>query len=1057
MDLISYNIATININTITNTTKLDALRTFLRTMELDIIFLQEVENDQLSLPGYSVICNVDHGRRGTAIALREYIQYSHVEKSLDSRVTSLRVNNTTLACVYAPSGSAARAERERFFNGTLAYYLRHRTDHIVLGGDFNCVLRQQDATGYNISPSLQATVRQLHLCDVWEKLRARDFGPTYITQNSASRLDRFYVDHGLREQLRTIETHVCSFTNHKAVTMRICLPSLGRPCGRGFWSLRPHILTEENIEELQHRWQYWTRQRRLYQSWILWWQRFAKPQIMKFFRWKSRASYNEFQGKYQRLYSQLNQAYNEYYQHPELLPVINRLKAEMLTLQRKFSQTFIQINETYIAGEPLSSFQLGERRRKKTTISRIQNDRNEVLENSEQIEHYVLGYFADLYTETAHDNNEDRTFQCDRVIPEQDEANEACMHAITTAEIYTAIKLSAAKKSPGPDGIPKEFYLRSFDVIHRELNLILNEALQSNIPPDFVDGVIVLVKKKGSDNTVRSYRPISLLNYDYKLLARILKARLENVMRQHRIIGSVQKCANPEGNIYQATLALKDRIAQLIKNKQRAKLVSFDLEQAFDRVRRSFLHRTMCSLGINADFVQLLSQIADVSSSRLMINGHLSAPFPIQRSVRQGDPLSMHLFVLYLHPLLRELQRASGNDLLVAYADDITVIASSLQKIVEMRQLFSRFEEISGAKINWQKTMSMDVGFIEGNPLTIPWLQTVNKIKVLGVYYANSIRLMIKLNWDSLVSRFAQHVWLQSLRILTLHQKVIVVNTYMTSKIWFMSSILPPCNLHIAKITASIGSFLWARAPARVAMQQLARNHEKGGLKLQLPALKCKALLLSRHIKEIDEIPFYKSLILHENPIPADLPDVRQISLNLHQLPPTLQQHPFACMIHQYYVGLTDIPRVEGKFPHTNWTRCWRNVGIRQLGCKVKSQLYMMVNEKVEHRNLWSRIGRADAGTCPHCNVACETLRHKFSECRRVAAAWELLRRKTSVFFRGWQTLTFENLHRPQLIGVNRLNRIKILKLFYNYITFIIEHNEVIDIHSLEFFLDTEV
>jgi exonuclease III len=50
----SYNLATININNITNATKIDALRTLIRTMELDIVFLQEVENEQLSLPGFNV-------------------------------------------------------------------------------------------------------------------------------------------------------------------------------------------------------------------------------------------------------------------------------------------------------------------------------------------------------------------------------------------------------------------------------------------------------------------------------------------------------------------------------------------------------------------------------------------------------------------------------------------------------------------------------------------------------------------------------------------------------------------------------------------------------------------------------------------------------------------------------------------------------------------------------------------------------------------------------------------------------------------------------------------
>ena len=122
MDFVSCNIGTVNINTITSPTKLNALRTFIRTLELDIVFLQEVENDQLILPGFHVVSNVDHSRRGTAIALKEHIKFSHVEKSLDGRLIALRVNNVTLCNVYAPSGTALRAQRERFFNTTIAYF-----------------------------------------------------------------------------------------------------------------------------------------------------------------------------------------------------------------------------------------------------------------------------------------------------------------------------------------------------------------------------------------------------------------------------------------------------------------------------------------------------------------------------------------------------------------------------------------------------------------------------------------------------------------------------------------------------------------------------------------------------------------------------------------------------------------------------------------------------------------------------------------------------------------------------------------------------------------------
>lgn len=115
MEFTSYNFVTININNITSETKLNALRTFLRTMDSDIAFIQEIESDKLTMPGYNVICNVDHERRGTAIALKDYIRFSHVERSLDGRITSLRVHDTTLVCLYAHSGTSLRPQRERFF------------------------------------------------------------------------------------------------------------------------------------------------------------------------------------------------------------------------------------------------------------------------------------------------------------------------------------------------------------------------------------------------------------------------------------------------------------------------------------------------------------------------------------------------------------------------------------------------------------------------------------------------------------------------------------------------------------------------------------------------------------------------------------------------------------------------------------------------------------------------------------------------------------------------------------------------------------------------------
>ncbi|XP_055623260.1 uncharacterized protein LOC129766695 [Toxorhynchites rutilus septentrionalis] len=451
MALTSYNISSINIATITNPTKLNALRNFVNSQSLDIVCLQEVENDQLSLPGYVIFFNKDHMRRGTAIALKQHIQVTNVERSLDSRLIALRVQDTTICNVYAPSGFSQRAVRENFFHETLPYYLRHNTTNTILAGDFNCVLRTCDSSSPNVSPALKAVVQQLQLHDIWEKLCPRDSGFTYACRNAQSRLDRIYVSSGLRDHLRVAHVHVCSYTDHKALTLRLCLPHLGQEHGRGFWSLRPYLMTNENVAEFQYKWQYWTRQRRNYGSWIEWWLLFAKPKIKRFFKWKSRSVFDEFHRKHQHLYGELRRAYDGYYQHPEMSTTITRFKDEMLALQRRFSHTFVRINETHVAGEPISIFQLGERRRKKTIITQLQTEQEATITESRAIEDHMVTYFATLYSEEARDDDENN-FICESVVPPTDEV---CMSSITTAEIWSAITASAPRKSPGCDGIPR--------------------------------------------------------------------------------------------------------------------------------------------------------------------------------------------------------------------------------------------------------------------------------------------------------------------------------------------------------------------------------------------------------------------------------------------------------------------------------------------------------------------------------------------------------------------------------------------------------------------------
>lgn len=529
-------------------------------------------------------------------------------------------------------------------------------------------------------------------------------------------------------------------------------------------------------------------------------------------------------------------------------------------------------------------------------------------------------------------------------------------------------------------------------------------------------------------------------------------------MSTHRVVSESQKCSNSGRNIFQATLALKDRIARLKKCKQRGLLASFDLRHAFDVVDRAFLFRNMCSLGFNPNLVRLLSKIGELSTSRLLINGHLSEAFSIDRSVRQGDPLSMHLFVLYLHPLIKRLEQVCGPDLVVAYADDVSIICTCLTRMERIRETFQRFERVSGAKLSLEKSASISVGYTDVMPLTVPWLRNENTVRILGVTFANSIRLMNKLNWDTVVGKFSQQVYLHSLRTLTINQKVILLNTFITSKIWYLASILTPAAVHTAKLTATMGSFLWRGIAARVPMQQLARSREAGGLKLQLPVFKCKALLLNRHVSDIASLPFYGSFLSQINPTPpADCPCLKLILSNLPTLPPQVQQHLSADIIHNHLIEQTEAPKIAREFPADNWRQIWKNISMRELNSSERSSLFLLVNGKLEHRKLMYRMNRADGENCLHCNATCETLQHKLSECTRVETAWRLLQRKISFLLNGWRRLSIDELLRPQLRNIERTRKIRILKMFIKYVIFIMQCNNAIDIGSLEFDLENEV
>lgn len=850
--------------------KLKVLNHLLK-LKADICLLQETHaTDQtyqkIKTSHYNHIFSAHYNskQRGVCILISQKIQFTHNATTSDPEgryiIINISINNTpiTIGNVYGPN-----SDDPTFFQNFFSLLSDFSHCPIIIAGDFNTVLNptidrssNHNARTWNSTDTLNHLIEDFGLGDSWRLKHPTKQQYTFHSpvHHSYSRIDLILTSNSIMSQITDQHIHPILISDHAPIS--ITWNIINQPKITSRWRFNTSLLSDPVFDSFFNR--EWTSFMELNDSpttspSLLWQTGKAvlTGRIIAFSVNKAKKEKELEQNLVQSINTleQSNMSNPSQEQENEIRKLKQKLneildKKTNFLINRLRQEHFMHCNKSgkFLANQIKLN-------KEKSSIPTILNSAGKPTTSHKEINDIFHNFYKDLFSSETQPNLDQIHFflnniHLPKVSPNQIPKLES---PITEIELHSALKQMPNNKSPGPDGFPAEFYKHFWTILSPLFCRMLQESNQnSKLPLHMNSATISLILKPNKDPTLpSSYRPISLINVDTKIIAKTLALRLNTVIPT--IIHPDQTGFIKNRHSTTNTRRLLNLIHWSTQQSQKTIITSLDAEKAFDRVDWTFLFATLGRFGFGESFINWIRVLYTSPTATVVTNGLTSRPFTLHRGNRQGCPLSPLLFLIYIEPLaaairqntnIKGIQTQNIEHKISLYADDILLfLQNPYPSLLETIKLIDSFSKISQYSINWNKSSilplhpnSWDVAASSIPNTSLPL--SSNHITYLGTKISPRLSELFTLNFPPLLKKIETDLQCWNNVPISIIGRISLIKMSVLPKIIYLIQMthLSPSASWFQSLDSIINKFYWKNTTPRIKLTTLQKPKSQGGL-----------------------------------------------------------------------------------------------------------------------------------------------------------------------------------------------------------------------------------